>query len=208
MSRGSGIEIKFSEGWLADYLQGKPRGKKVLFETLRRGMKKAGKGMQRDFVSQLYSSKLKKRTGELEKSFLKPGSLVLTGSTIGTMKLVFGSDSPAAWALEKGGPITPKKGKWLAWPSSLAKRRQFPGKTPARDFFQQHGRNALFRGPTKGLVGGIFLKIGKNRLEKWFHVAKQVQQPKRLFFERRTNRYWEHKGMDLVQKEMESLVGR
>ena len=120
---------------------------------------------------------------------------------------MFGTDSPAAWILEKGGTVTPKKGKWLAWPSSLAKRRQFPGNTPARDFFQQHGRNALFRGPEKGLVGGIYLKIGKNRLEKGFHVARQVKVPKRLLFERRTNNYWKKKGIDVVEKEMKRLLG-
>jgi hypothetical protein len=208
MTRGAGIEIKFSEDWFGQILRGDPSAKGQMLNALRGGMKKAGKGMQRDFVSKLHSGKLKKRTGDLEKSFLKPGALAVTGTKIDNLKIVFGSDSPTAMALETGATVTPKRGQWLAWPSSLAKRQQLPGKTPARDFFQRHGKNALFKAPgEKGAYGGIFLKIGKNRLEKWFNVARQTKVPRRLWFERRTNRYWQDKGMDIVHKEMMRLVG-
>jgi len=209
MTEGTGITIAFHEDWFSQIMEGKPGGKKKLADALKEGMKKASKEMQKDFVSKLYSGKLKRRSGDLEKSFMVPGALAVTGTLTSGIKVHFGSDNKYAWALEKGATIRPTAGKWLAWPSSLAKRKQFRGDPrPARKFFQTHGKRAVFKAPgEKGKYGGIFLKIGKNRLQKWFHVAKSTKVPKRLHFESRTNSFWETKGMAIVEEAMVKRLG-
>tara|TARA_Y100000034_G_C6835623_1_gene377569 strand:- start:269 stop:898 length:630 start_codon:yes stop_codon:yes gene_type:complete len=206
---GSGIEIKFSEDWFMKFARGKSIGKKRLKEALRRGMETAGKAMQADFVSKLHSGKLKKRTGQLEKSFLKPGSLKIEAKS-GSYQIIFGSDDPAAWALEKGATVTPKRGKWLAWPLIKFKTlKEYQGKRPAKRFFDRHGRNALFVPPKtiKGLSAGIYLKTGKGRLQKHFKVARQTKVPRRLLFERRTQSFWDREGAEIVMASMKSKLG-
>jgi len=209
---GSGVEISFSEDWLMDMIRGKPAGKAKLKVAMRAAMLKAGKEMQRSFVSTLYSGRLKKRTGDLGKSFMKPGSLKIASSG-GAVWIVFGTDDPSAWPLETGATITPKKGEWLAWPLEKYKlQRDYQGNSPARMFFQKFGKNALFVAPGgkhagRRLKGGIYMKEGKGRLKKHFHVAKQTRVPRLLNFERNTNKFWKNKGMGIVEDTLMEKLG-
>jgi len=201
---GSGIEIKFSEDWLMDMIRGKPGGKTKLKNALKQSMLKAGKAMQANFVTTLRQGKIKKRTGELEKSFLAPGALTIVGN-----RILFGSDNPAAWSLEKGmRSVKPKNSKYLAFPLKKYRlQREYQGNHPARKFFQKFGNDAVFIPPGGKPKAGIYLKRGKKRLQKHFHVARQTKVPKLLNFEKTTNAFWKNQGMKVVEDGLISKLG-
>ena len=206
--------------------------KRAVNKQMKEALLKVGGILQRNWQKDIYKvSGYKSGTGKLKKSFNFKKSLKVTGNKIENYKLVFGSNLAYAEALETGATIRPKKGKFLAWPTTQAKKEGWAGKS-ASDFFARYrlGKDsyALWKGTkASGGRGGIYLyppkkgggtrKKGKRRKQKFkvplpnskkmFNLARKVKVPGRLGFLQYCEKYLSTTGMAKIRVSMNKALG-